>query len=309
MKHVAPRTVLVWFDHREFVRFGSPVNLNDIVDLTLGDDHVLSSPWEQAVGAPILLRAGRHAPGTDVRHVRVQVDRLWEAHAQLELDPCGGWRVSPHGGDIVPVDGMDFTTPEAISDADGLATPKTIITVFSGWIMQATVVAELPPREHGWPYGIEPLVDLTDIGSDAPRLFDWAPELDANPNATAEPSDGWTMRTPFFAAVQHDWCPSDSEFALGHPCIVESADTVCVIACYMSRKGMHHTLGVGATEHYVRLSADEFIERSRRLLDSPWSGFRNETQAENWNSPLDRWSEMFPHGIPRELRDVTPKPY
>lgn len=115
------------------------------------------------------------------------------------------------------------------------------------------------------------------------------------------------MRTPFFAAVQHDnhWDFSDSEFAQGHPCIVEWADTTCVMASYMSRHGMHHTIGVGDTEHYVRLTAEQFIERSRQLLASPWSGFRNEPQVEDPYSPLDLWADMFPDGIPHDLRNQT----
>lgn len=305
MTQVTSSTVLVWFDQREFVRFGSPVTLNETVDLTLGDDDVWASPWEHAVGGPIRLRAGRHAPGTDVRHVRVRVDHLFEARAQLEPSLRGGWRLPDHSSDIVPVDAMDFTTPDASSDTDGLATAQSIITVFRGWIMQATIVAELPPRDHGWPYGIEPLIDLTSIGPNPPRVSDWAAELDATSGVMVDSPEWWTMRPPFFAAVQYDWHPSNAEFALGHPCIVEWADAKAVIACYTSRHGMHHTIGVGDTEYYVRLTADEFIERSRRLLASPWSGFRNEPTVEVAYSPLERWSDMFPHGIPDDLQRLT----
>ncbi|HIW30155.1 MAG TPA: hypothetical protein H9987_09110 [Candidatus Luteococcus avicola] len=201
---------------------------------------------------------------------------------------------------------MDFTTPDASSDTDGLATAESIITVFRGWIMQATVLAELPPRERNWPYGIEPLIDLTGIGHHPPRVSDWAAEPDASSAAELDSPEKWTMRTPFFGAVHYVWHPSDTEFALGHPCIVESADATSVIACYTSRHGMHHPIGVGDTEHYVRLTADEFIERSRHLLASPWSGFRNEPPAEVSYSPLERWSDMFPHGIPDDLQRMTP---
>ncbi|WP_425600043.1 DUF6578 domain-containing protein [Ornithinimicrobium sufpigmenti] len=140
-----PGTVLIYIEQWEYQCCGTPINVGDTVALTVHQSD-WSQPWWPALGQPVSLIAGHHEPRTGSIHVRVRVERLWEASAYREQQSGDDtWYLVPDSGQIAGITSMKVWDTDWQPTQDG-AWPE-------GWIVQATILGELPPQPDGSPYG------------------------------------------------------------------------------------------------------------------------------------------------------------
>lgn len=147
MTNITSGTVLIWISQWEYQCCGNPIKSGDVVDLTVFPP-VERDAWTHVVGR-IALVAGHHVPPEDAYHLRVHVDRLMEARARREQNPADEvWRSEPGSEEVHEVPTM-MRWEEDWQPAQHGAEP-------CGWILEATILAELPPRADDLPYGLNP---------------------------------------------------------------------------------------------------------------------------------------------------------
>lgn len=152
MTPIPASTVLIWISQWEYQCCGSPIAAGDSVDLTVHKT-ACGQPWEAALADRISLAAEHHAPPEDSYHLRVRVERVLEARAHRELGPDGARRLLPSSGEVADVAVMRVWD-DGWQPARHGGTPE-------GWILQATILRRLPPREDGLPYGAEAAPPVT----------------------------------------------------------------------------------------------------------------------------------------------------
>lgn len=274
MTHITFGTTLIWIDQWEYQCCGNPISTGDVVELTLFETD-WPEPWTPALAAPVQLAASHHVPPPESYHLRVRVGRLFEARAKREQRPGDeAWPLIAGSAEVQQVGVMrvwDEDWQPALHGGD----PE-------GWVLDVTVLEELPPRPDDVPYGIDLSPKL--VGPDEVDLPHLAP--------------GGVPRTPLLAAWQPAGGVPASDWAVfGHPCIITRADADGCDFLLIGHEGLHRPDEVGVVEDFVQLIPPLFVGRSGKLRRSDWPGFSASTPV----ATLDDYLELFPEGLPPHL--------
>lgn len=137
-----------------------------------------------------------------------------------------------------------------------------------GWILQITVLAELPPQRL-----------IRPEETDAPRLDDVA---------AASPHN--RLGLPLLAAWQPAKTGDRAGFVPGHPCIVTSIHGDLCTCLYVARGGLYRTEQPEHVRDLVALEPGQFLRRALELVHSDWEGFANPPTG----GSLPDYANLFP---------------
>ncbi len=271
MTHITSGTVFIWIAQWEYQCCGTPITSGDVVDLTVCETD-WAEPWQTAVGGPIPLAAEHHVPPEGSHHLKVRVERLMEARAHRIQDPDDeGWYLVPGSGEVCDVATMKVWNEEW--------QPARVGGEPEGWILEATVLAELPPQRNNIPYGIDLTPRLIRSEErDLPRLDDVVLSL---------PRDGKGL--PLLAAWQPAHDGERDGFVDGHPCIATSITGDLCTCLYIARGGLLATGQQDPLRDMVVLEPGQFLRRALNLMDSNWAGFDTSPDA----GALPDYADLF----------------
>ena len=185
------------------------------------------------------------------------------------------WYLTPGSGEVHEITTMSVWNEDWQPSPTGAA-PE-------GWILQALVLQELPPRRGGRPYGVDGAPHLVQHGIEPTRLAD----IIATPDRARE-------RFPLLAA----WEPTPTDISYdglvpGHPCIVTSFDGHFCTCLYVTRNGLIDTGLPILLRDVIILEPKEFIRRALTLVESDWDAPPPTTKK-----TLSDYLNLLPQGLP-----------